>query len=152
MRAREGLDPPIGPRRAGTATKLPGLWVRAAPEVVAEWYRLAARQHMRPTAMLRGAVHEYLLDGRDPASLEQRWIVAGRTHPVPSGVGHRAGNLGAIVTRGARDALRAQAQRLGVSQHTLLVGLINDVLAGRRRVRRPVERRTMYAEARRYLA
>lgn len=150
-RRRTGVDAPIGPRRQGTATALPQLSVRMPKPAIEAWYRLAARLHMRPTSMLRGAVHEYLLDGIEPKRFDMRWVVDGRVYATPSGAKERAGVMATVVTRAARDALRVRAERLGVSRHTLLTALLNDVLSGRRIVRRPLARIGMYADVRRYL-
>lgn len=151
QRKKAGVEPPRGVRRRETAKQLPQVQVRMPPDVLAAWKALAARQHMRAPALLRGAVHEYLTDGVEPASLDLRWVVDGKVYAVPAGAQVRGGTLSALVSVGARDAFNVKAQRAGVSRHTLLVGLCNDVLSRRRLVRRAISKRSMFSEAKRYL-
>lgn len=142
---------PGGRRRRGVVSQMPQLLMRAPPEALEAWRSVAARLHMQPNSLMRGAVHDYLLDGVAPLRLDPRWVVDGRVYAPVSKRGQRGGTLCTLISVGARDALQVRAEQLGVSVHTLCIGLMNDVLAGRRRVRRPVHRMNMYEDPRRYL-
>ncbi len=156
-RARINAEPPLGTRKSAKTHPMVGVLM---PDAAKEaWQALADRVHMDPRALLRGAIHEYLLDRVEPERLDDRWVVGGYVYHKPKTSGSRGrnkhlrnGNFWTAVSRGARDALNARAEGKGITRHTLLIGLMNDVLSGRRVVRRPITRWAMYADSRRYLS
>lgn len=150
-----GMQPAMGIKVRGSRhyqIKVP------MPEpVFVAWKDYAERRGVDSQALLRSVLHHYLLGSAEPEHLLQRWVWKGRTLQVDERAWEKEHKGGypfrerALITNGARRALKRRAERKGASVAALMRGMVLDVLAGKHPRVKIIDARTMYDDEERYL-
>ena len=155
QRRAAGLQETLGRKRAGTPHHQ--IEMTMPKEVFDSWHTRCELLGLESSAVLRSLLHAYLLGPQEPEP-RSRWLVHGKWVSVPTKLVRPGGKDGppwpyrekALITRGARMALRRRADRMNVSTWSIMRGLIVDFTSGKIRDVAPVDARTMWDDPDRY--
>lgn len=127
------------------------------PEVVYDdWLTWVELQASNSNALIRGVLHEYLLNDWEPEWLGSAWQYKGKNYVLGKSAWeakhHRAWPYRerTFVTAGAKEALTYRANLQNVSATAIVRGLVLEALAGRIAYVRPMDARALYDDPMRY--
>jgi hypothetical protein len=121
-----------------------------------DWLTWCELRAGRSTALIRGILHEYLLNTWEPEGTNSTWCYKGKLYVLNKRPWeekhHRAWPYREriFVAVGAKHALHFRANRTNVSSTAILRGLVLEALEGKMDNIRPMDARSMFEDPLRY--
>lgn len=147
------------PTRKGMKNRekgFPQLELDFPEKIYDDWLTWCELRNGKSQALIRGLIHDYLLDTWEPEVLSSSWIYKNKVHVLGIRLWEEKHHAAwpyrerIFVTVGAKQALHFRATRQNISSRALLRGLILEALEGRTANIRPVDARSMYDDPLRY--
>lgn len=147
------LRPPVGDKRAGTASRHPQVRLWFPKELWKKWQDWCELSGMTSSSGLRSVIHLYLQQSWEPRVLSSRWWYAGKSYPRPDMPEQHPTEWiaeKALITSGARQALARRAQHANVTVAAVMRGLVYECLDRRVVNLLPIDARTMWNDPDKY--
>lgn len=125
------------------------LRVGVPPVILAAWRAWVGQLQVSGSALLRSLVHQFLLTGQRPVTLDHGWLYRGVTYRATEEE-HKTKVI-TRVTRGAQTALEHYADVWHVDATRIVRGLVIDLLEGRVQRLKIVAYGEMWGDPKRYL-
>ena len=154
QRRREGLQIPMGQKRAGTRHYQLKC---AMPEPIFKaWKAEAEVRGIESSALMRSLVHGYLLGSYEPANVIRGWRWRGKRYFSEERTYERKHKKGypyrerSLITMGAQRALKIRAERRGTTALAITRALVLECIDGKHAGIKIVDAQTMYDDVTRY--
>lgn len=124
--------------------------VTMPPPIYKDWSEYCQTLRVKPAAVLRSLIHEFLLTGNKPTTMTHEWRYRGSVYQLESRFKRSVPSAPTRITLGAQQVLDEYADHWSVKATAIMRGLVVDLLEGRTRAMKIVAFPELWGDPARY--